>query len=1060
MPRTMTEFFSGGVVTSRIGALLEPGELQRADDCIYREKDPALWRAPGRTALNSTALGSPSPIKGLSHASFERTRVDQLISYVGTALYRSPITATAGVLDSLAFTELGGPALVAGTVSASTTFTATTGYPFLADVVGANVYGASVPAGTYVTAVSGQDGSTGHYNIVTLSATSTGATSITFDFGCTFALENQGDEILDTIQYGNAYFAWFGRAPMRTLTWRDRRAIGGAALSPTMVSRPAGLDAVRTAPTITEVSNADYLWNSALAVGYYWFLITEAFAPGGDLLAAEKDVNLRSEIVEGAYLASQPTASDATGSVGRPIPVLLTALTGKAIQIVLPAVTNTGTTGRLANNWVIYMYGPTLDNLATPSLAQFRRVRIAAITQFTAGQTVILTESALAPQLKYAGSNAAVAAQSPRPEFTTAANMLGAPNFTYGISKSGTNNDDPPYAVNAIDFLSTYAFDTSGSYATATVVGVEVQITGKASVGYGNTDKAGFIAVVQAAGVNFQAVFNAFGAYGTIYIGGPTYNLGMALANLGTIGVQIEKSGSGAKQTLMIDAVGIKVYFNGATINLNGPAYRVVTYRDQVGFTVSDPVNIPPPDCSTGDFFQGMLVLNDLSDETALRYSLPGKPEAFPKPYVMYLNSSKRHDRVTYIRSIGQVLVVGLENSIERINYLPREVNTDLTDGLAHEAIASDHGIPGPLCATTVDIPGKGIVLAYVSAAGMFITNGIWTTPINLDLDWSATVKLTALSGAVLRVYPKEKLLALYYCPAGATHSRNTRVMYFCYQADKLKGPYGLPAIGPSVVSARSACEAFISGRSYLLTGQETDGKVYWEDNGVTIPSGYQVTLTATSSTQGDGKAGSGVDVKISPFVRTRKFYPVNVDRDGYGEKIYLMFSQYGVNTVTASSVLTVGSTTITSSAAFGVVGTGVMPGMRVLGTGMDPGVIVLSKSDSSTIVVSRAPNTSGTVTLTFDTGTLGITVRGSALGENPRGLRTDYCSTLIGELVSVVNSNMRRGFELQVEKVPLTFDSNGDTLTWADLGTNMRLHTISYVLLEGGSPDANRNAN
>jgi hypothetical protein len=60
--------------------------------------------------------------------------------------------------------------------------------------------------------------------------------------------------------------------------------------------------------------------------------------------------------------------------------------------------------------------------------------------------------------------------------------------------------------------------------------------------------------------------------------------------------------------------------------------------------------------------------------------------------------------------------------------------------------------------------------------------------------------------------------------------------------------------------------------------------------------------------------------------------------------------------------------------------------------------------------------------------------------------------------LASYNNTKMRRGFEIQIEKVPLTFDSNGDTLTWADLGVNMRIHTLTYVLSEAGFPDSNRN--
>jgi hypothetical protein len=138
---------------------------------------------------------------------------------------------------------------------------------------------------------------------------------------------------------------------------------------------------------------------------------------------------------------------------------------------------------------------------------------------------------------------------------------------------------------------------------------------------------------------------------------------------------------------------------------------------------------------------------------------------------------------------------------------------------------------------------------------------------------------------------------------------------------------------------------------------------------------------------------------------------------------------------------------------------------MRVLGSGIDPGTIVKSITNGTTFVLSRVANASGSATLTFDTGTLGVTIRGSSVGEVPLGLSTDYVSTLVGDLVHFNRSNIRRGFELQIEKVPLTFDTSTDanglryeTATWADLGTNMRLHNITYMLEDGG-PDTNRNA-
>lgn len=1040
----VTEFFNGGLVTARHPALLNPGELQRADDTVYRDKDPAIWRAPGRQALNATALGSPSAVKGVTHCSYERTRTDQIVAYSGTALFRSDLTTTAPpVLDPLSFVEISNPAQVAGTISSTTTFTATTGFPFLIDAIGANVYGPGVDPGTYVTAVSNQSGSTGHYSTITISAAmSNGAATLTLDFGVTFDLANNGDEILDSVQFGTAYFAWFGRGAPRRLSWRGRRSIAGTAYLDTLVSRPMGLDAVRTAPTVTEASDASYAWNPLLGVGYYWFLITEVFAPGGDVVSAEKDANLRNEIVESAYLAPDPTSLDPNGAIGRPLSANLTAVTGKGIQIVFPAVTNVGLNGRIANNWAVYMYGPTLDGVTAPSLAQFRRVAVYKITQFTAGFTKVLFQTSLAPQRVYPTTHAADDGQS---EFENAANMTGAPDHQVGFAKSPSSTDAPG-VTNAVNKMAGYTFNTSGAYATASIVGIAVEVTGSADTSGNAGRDAGYYVHVDTTTKHTPQLGGVFRQYGTITHGGPLDTIGVAwvVGDLATISVTVGKTGTGSRQRLAIDAVGLRVYFNASEINLNGPAYRVVTYRDQIGLTVNEPVNLPPPECSTGDFFQGMLALNDLSDETAIRYSLPGRPEAFPKPYVLRLNATRRHDRVTVIRALGQILIVGLENSIERVAYLPRETNTDLTDGLSHEAYVTDHGIAGPLAVARFDIPGKGTVLAYASSAGVFMTDGITTIPLNLDLDWPNTVKFSALSSCVFRVYPREKWLVLYYCPAGASHSRNTRALVFSYAADKIKSGGFLPCTGPLVVSGRSSCEVNIGGTSYLFTGHETDGKIYQEDFGVTQATSYQVHNAS------DVLASA----PILPAIKSRKFFAAGIDRDVYGEAIYLLFSAYGA-TITATATTTVGSTTLLSSAAFG----SVVAGMRIQGAGIDPGTIVKSVTNASILVLSRAANATATGVMTFDTGTVGVTIRGSSVGEISSGLSVDYLSTLVGDLVHFNRSNTRRGFELQIEKVPLTFTTTGlrfETATSSDLSTNMRLHNITYMVEDNG-PDTNR---
>lgn len=1051
MPATINEFFNGGIITARHAALLNPGELQRADDCVYRDKDPAIWRAPGRVALNSTALGAPSGVKGLVHASYDRSRVDQLLAYVGTALYAAPLTAaTIGTVDALTFAEIGGVGQVAGTISGTVTFTATTGYPFLASIVGASVFAPAtspvVPVGTVVSAVSGQDGSTGHYNTITLSQTGTvGAATLNFTWGVVQALNDSpsgaGTEILDAAQYASSYFIWFGNGAPRRLYWQQR-----AGTDDVLTTRLMGLDPVTVAPTITEVSDAAYLWNAILGVGTYWFIITEAYSPSGDLAAAERNPQLVTETIESAYLGFN-TTFDPNGTTGLPIPVTVSAVTGKGVQIVFPAVVNNGTNGKLATHWNVYIYGPTADTRTAPSLAQMRRVRTLPITQYTAGYTYVVTETSTAPQTKLPSTNATDDGQS---QLSDPTNMYTENDGLYSYGKS-TSDTDAPGVLYGTSKLGGWSFTTSGTYATASIIGVRVDVYCRADSSGNATSEAGFYVHVDAGSKHSPRYYQSVAKREAKSIGGNFDTLGVnwAISDLSSITVTVAKTGTAAKQRLAVDWVKLTIYFTGGTINLNGPAYRVVTYRDQVGTTVSEPVDLPPPAASTGCFFQGSLVLNDLADETAIRFSLPGRPEAFPKPYVMRFNDSKRRDRVKYLNKVSQYLIVGLENSIERVGYLPRETDTDLESGLSHEPLASDHGIPGPFAAVRFDMPGEGILLAYASIVGPFLTNGIHVRPLTTGLDWSALVKTSALGSCVFRCYPKEKWLALYYCPAGATHNLNTRVIYFSYQADKIKEGGSLPVVGPMVVSGRSVCEVTLSGVPYFLTGHNSNGKVYQEDRGTTVPSGYQVRLNDDSGL-GDGKAALAVDVSIVPFIRTRKIYGAGMNRDMREQRIALLFSAYG-STITASSTTTLGSTTVTSSAAFG----SVVPGMRVKGTGLDLGTIVISKSSSSSIVISRAANASGTATLSFDTGAIATTIRGSGIGEAVVGCDTQYGSTIAGDLIEFHQDNARMGIELQIEKVPLTFDSNHDTLTWADLGTAMRLHQFTLVATDGG-PEMN----
>jgi hypothetical protein len=1080
MPKAFTEFFNGGLVTARHPALLNPGELQRADDCVYREKDPSIWRAPGRTNYG-TAVAS-SAVLGLGYLPFENGRTSKVIAYAGATLYSLSVYDTASGLigagatgAQFTSTELGGPGITAGTcatVASHTDFTSSdttsnfTTYPFLASIVGARVFGTTLNGLDFqvvVTAVKAQDGTTGHYSTVTLkklypqgntvTATfGTTPTTLAFQFGFRQSFPQDGantrNNIFDFVQYGSSYFAQFGVNLPRKIEYVTPSAI---ATDIVLTSRPCGLRPVTvfTTANVVAVSGAigstgeTYGWKVGLGFGYYWFLITEIFVLQDRSASDGAMRDVAGSEVESGYLPFGANSQSGATPVSVSIPNITTG-----VRINLPAVTNVGDDGRIATHWGIYMSAThTVDSTSPPALSTFVRIARPPIKTLAAGAdsfgnagTYEVYESTGSRQMLFAVSATAAAGHT---TFTNDSAMVGvaagpsSANCGRSRSNSGANGSD---TVAAETFLA-FTIDAAGGNATRIPTGMQISVFGRGDSSGDNQQHADgyFYPVVTATGKQGIQQNFRFGTDKYIYTqtrGGPGDTFGAtwpALASMTTFGIVIGQGANSADMGLWIDSVRLILYSTSQNINLNGKPFKTVVYRDQIGTTLNEQAYGLPAACSTMCFHQGMLITNDISestsDSTVIRYSLPGYPEYFPQPYALRLNVGKRRDVVTALMSLGTVLLVGLSTRIERVNYLPRENATDLDDGLAHEELAGDHGIAGPLALVKFDMPGQGTIVAYASAAGLMLTNGIWIQPLNMDLDWGATVKRAALSTAVFRVYPQEKWLVFYYCPAGATHNRNTRALVFHYQQDKIKQGGYLPCTGPLTVSGRASCEIQIDGAHALLTGHETTGVIYREDDGVAQATSYQVHNASDSLTT----------ATIQPLVRSRKLFGNGIERDAREERILLLMSNYGV-AITSSVGTTSGSTTITAGSS---VATWI--GQRITGTGIVPGTIVISQTTSTSAVLSQAATATATITATLDTGTVSLTVRGSGSGEAVFLMDTAYVSTLTGDLVTAQNDNSKQALELQIEKVVLPNAAS------VDLGTNMRLHQFTFLLNDGG---------
>lgn len=936
--------------------------------------------------VTSAPITTTQKIKGLAWLSFDGN-TDQVIAYAGTALYSSDFTALAGgsfhVVPGISALSNAGTEVLDViqygnayyTVNGVDTPQRLAMHTALAQTVASStIAGDGISVAT--TVVAGFVGvKAGQYVTGTGVPASTRVLSVT----------DSTHIVLDTASTPGTV----------TLTFLS---------TPYLHGRVSGLTPVPGWSTGTVVATAG-TWNNNPAdfgPGFYWFLYTEMVLDG-----AIDDLN--TEFIESGWGSRTKIA----GISAKPLFVQIVS------NSFVPIVTrNTAIQNSNATHWQVYM-GPRTDTQDTmPALELFQRI----------GSPIVISQTSYT-------FNEVINIQGP--SFGAAVgNSTDAAYDTYD-NKNNVLAEDGNFATSHSLGGKGSALEIDFSYSNAGIAPVGFEMTIKANSHSTPLSRLAFSLQRVTSGVVTKAT-----PFRTLTFGIPNtfQSLGGSLDTWApsTTWVATDVVRTDASNTLRlvvlenwnhtyIDYITLKVYFTGQNINKNGRFLRTITYRSQIGDVVTDSAAMNLSSApSTGDVFQGKMVFNDTQNESRIVYSLPGYPEYFPIPYQMTFNSRLK-DRIRVIRRVGQVLVVGMQSSVKRVNYLPDESDTSFQEGLAHEDLATDHGMVGPLGVAHFDLPNSGTVLAYVAFDGLRVTDGMVTRFLCLDLDWENTVNVNFLSTAVLRNDATNKWLVLYYCPAGASHGKNTRCLRFSYAPSRLKpSPYDpehmfLPALGPSMVSGRSSAQINLAGLSYIFTGHESDGFIYIEDQGDTLPTGY---------TDGDATA------TIAPSVRSRRMYGGGYNRDTREDRFYLLHDSIGDTFNVTSSVVNSSNLTLVSKTnGF----TNVVAGMLVTGTNIPPGTIVQTKTDNSNIVLSQAARVSGSQTLTFDDGTIGVTVYGQGIGENgPTTFDTSYSSTRIGDVLVVHNDNTDQGLEFQVDKP-------------ADIGNVMKLHTFTIMLAQQG---------
>lgn len=978
------ETLNGGLVTARDGTLLRAGELQQADNCIYLPYDPSLQRAPGRSAFGTVLAANR--VKGVAHLAFDNA-TDLLLAYVGPTFYTAPWTASTGTFTPLswlsALPDNSGSPETLDVVQYFGAYYALTSAGRPQRIAYVSPQQEDVALCTYVGAVVTTTTVKGFANCVLGQGVTISAGTPALVAGTTIIAKN-----------ANNLSITLSNTPTGAGTFTLRM---GAV--PFLTARQAGLDPVDGVSFLaTQVVVGSGSWNATLGNGYYYFLYTEMIVPG-------KIDDPSTGFVESGFTGDMQVAS-------------ITTYASQKVTI----TRGTNPVNTTATHWQVYMSDRLTTASPKPSLATFKRVGgIIPISQ----TFIDLTET----------SQVTIG-----PKIATVVTTVGGHSAFSNSSGALTPHDGQNAASNAQDAaLSLRTFGLNPGSGSVRGITARVYASTNPALDFANAKAACYIRIRRQDGVKTSTVDKYIEVTATpqpYVVGGESDTWGetWALADFADANFElwILKAGSAGVQSLWIDGVELTLNMTGTNINRDGVSFRTVTYTSQVGTTVSDTACLPPPNSSTGEIYNGQFVTNDSSQLNAIAYSIPDQPEYFPKPYRTVFRT-RRGDRVTCVRKVGQSLIVGMLSQLKRVNYLSTEADSDQQRGRSYDDLSTDSGITGPMAACVFDMPRGGPTLAYCSYKGPRITNAVTVDDLNTDLNWTNAVDTANLDKAIFRNYPKYYMLALYYAPRGG-NGTNTKALYFSYSPDKIKSDGTLPCLGPIDVSARSACEANLSGVPKLLTGHNTDGKVYLEDSGTVDASG-------------------GVNV---PVWRSRIFQTAGIDSETRQQTMYVRAD--GVtsdNTCNLTPAITTIAGSLTATLVSG--GAGLARGWYIYDTSttdpiLQPGTVLTLISGATLTLSQPALVTATGRTVKATSGALTLTVRGASIHETVSDLSTTIVPLDATATITMSADNTRHALEV---KGSFSMLPDG---TLIDTNSTMRIHHVSYDEYSGG-PEASRNA-
>lgn len=637
---------------------------------------------------------------------------------------------------------------------------------------------------------------------------------------------------LDSVYYNNRHYLLNGNS-----SGVANRVIFPAPQTGILSSRRQGLQPVTGNVSLAAGTGAGWPTGAEFGDGYYFFFVTEV----------DKTTDVFE--IEGTYIGQPPPSIQITG-------------TADGVALTLPAAAINSS----ATHFRIYMVGPKERNEWT-DLFFVDATKIMDIDVAQANTTITIGGGTASTQTQRATDN-------------------DASTWTNPTNALTENNTDATGAEGQELILKSFAF-TTGSIGTirgievmpkmrfvsSTVVTLKVEISRDSGATWGNPR---FISIYK--GIPLGSLLQGGGQYFVGKTGTPTDLWGRAAGTFvaadftvpGVFRVRFTvaaEPGTGNPDRIGIDFAQVRLYYSTSyelKRQENFPA--VVTTIGPVTAVV--PANGPPPIASTGAIYQGQMVLNDVSNGSLIRYSLPDGVEYFPSIYALNTNNP---DPVTCLKTVHSLLLAGTRHALIRVNYLPLGEDPQFNAGRAMEYIDRFNGIAGPLAATTFTTPGQPELLAYASYTGLRYTNGTTTDTLTEDIDWPNTVNLSKLHLCHLINYPALFTMVFHYIPADDTTSTvPTRELWLNYHPSKVKANGKLSVVGPIERGSLCSALAYINNVPIMITGN-ADGRVYIEDQGITQESGET----------------------LNPDIILRDIYPAGVGNEARIENVYL---RYGFN--------------------------------------------------------------------------------------------------------------------------------------------------------------------